>query len=265
MRNENYSLTISQGSKWIEDVDGAVKLEYGKAYVVRLKNRTNTPCGVDLYIDGKRVANGQFYVGANSYIDVKGYYNGVSREFVFEPLTANKKGDFDGEASILEARFYKVKQTEKEQAPIIIQQNQLYPYYKETPYIDPLDVWNPFKWYVNTDNLQLSNFNNGFRNASNNNITYTCSTTSNNGKTTYTISLDPETAKKAEKNLLSQGFTRKGKKTDQKFNTIDVELEDKPEILTLNMYGYFSAKQCSCGYEFKSNDEKYCSNCGKKR
>lgn len=262
MKNENYSLTVSQGSKWIEDVDGAVKLEYGKAYSVRLKNRTNTPCGVDLYIDGKRVANGQFYVGANSYIDVKGYYNGVSREFVFEPVTTLNKGDFDGEVSTLEARFYKVKQAEKEQVPVIIQQNQLFPYIKETPYVDPFDVLNPFKWYSNpicSDNLQLTSFNNS------NNVTYECSTANRNGKTTYTISLDPETAKRAEKNLLNQGFTRKGKKTNQRFNTIDVELEDKAEILTLNMYGYFSAEQCSCGYKFKSNDEKYCSNCGKKR
>lgn len=262
MRNENYSLTISQGNKWIEDVNGTVKLEFGKSYVVRLKNRTNTPCGVDLYIDGKRVANGQFYVGSNSYIDIKGFYDGTSREFIFDKLPINKKGDFDGDVSILEARFYKVKQTEQEQTPIIIQQNKLFPYVKEVipknPFFDPLDL-NPFKWDIFDTSLTSSIVNNS------NNISYEYKSSNLNGNTTYTISLDPETARKEEASLLKQGFTKKGKPTNQKFNTLDVELEDEAEILTLNMYGYFSAKECNCGYKFKSDDEKYCSNCGKKR
>ena len=221
-----------------------VKIPFGREYAIRLKNKMNTPIGVDLYIDGKLVNKlGPLFVDKNHYLDVDRWIidEKETRKLVFEKITHPEIDGNDSEVGLVEARFYKPKEDFKlSWSPVIIEKH-IYPYYP---------VWPWWEWR-------------------NTQVPYTQPMWTISDKPTYTntwADASPHITCSDSSTIITTGGTVHGPiiVDNTKFNVNTEKLQLEPVVLKLQLTGYdVQVEICGCGHMFTY--EKYCPMCGDKK
>lgn len=233
MYQNDYSFTVSQNSEVLKEDGTKVTINENQPYEMRLKNKSDNSCLVNVEIDGKDVTGAAIYLQPGSYVNMKGLVKGDFKEFLYtnfersflKQITSSK----EVEKIEVKAIFTPIKNgtTFKPQA----ESDKVYqiansPWPNENTFkVHPLFQWmapavnlgltwpsftgdnNPFNWFEQKNDFYIGNGNN-------------------------------------------------------ELNNLKVK-SDKIE-LKMTILINKAEKKCTCGYEWKTED-KFCSQCGKKR
>jgi hypothetical protein len=232
---------------------GVVTLPFGATYQIRLRNKNNVRAAAQVFIDGEEVSDGLLVVGAYSYVDLDCHV-GSRRKFKFvssessEAIDAGKDNKSDDSNGVIRVdwRLEKVP-PEKE----VVYVPQPYPVYPPKP-------WRkyPYPYYDANSSIGLRSSNNGICGQSANSPSY--------GQ--HECNFEP-----AERPLrLSEGCTVEGDRSNQRFTTVSIDLEDAVTTIQLILKGYAEAKlktqskqgKCECG-QTNPKKAKFCWLCGK--
>lgn len=237
MYQNDYSFTVSQNSEVLREDGSNVTINENQAYEMRLKNKSDNSCLVNVEIDGKDVTGAAIYLQPGSYVDMKGIVKGDFKEILYtnfersflKQITSSK----EVEKIEVKAIFTPIKNgtTFKPQACSLNQ-----PYQVEEikwPNDDTFKVHPLFQWMVPNISLTFPSF------------------TGDN----------PFTGNSPFKWFEQKNDFYIGNYTDE-LNKIKSK-SDKVE-LKLTLLVNKAEKKCTCGYEWRTED-KFCSQCGKKR
>jgi len=246
MYSSNFVASVLVGGKIVREEGNTVKVPFGGEYCVRLRNKNNTLCIVDLYVDGE-LANtvGSLVLEGNSYYDVRGFLTklGNHKKFQFVKLSDNRvRQPGELENGIIEARFYLQKQVERVKEVIV--ERPIYIYNDRL--INPWFQWNQEKFYTDS--------------------TFTSPCIMPAGLLSANIVSEPASNYNCNgtNSKCSNGATIEGQQFSEQFETVRLDVESKPTIIRIKLMGYQTDRNTCiyCQTRYERND-KYCKNCGK--
>jgi len=272
---------LQNGQVLDEKPNGEVLLPLNSEYQIRMRNKNNRKCAVDIYIDGEHVTTaGKVIVDSHSYVDLERYLHSKDsgRKFKFVSLDSAEaktegKGTDKAKNGVIECRFYLEKEHKKE---LIVEKHyHHYDYHSYPVYIEkPIQPWPGTVWCSTVGGTTCSNTLN---NASN--ISYTTNTNSGSIPTMYCYCSSPVAGATVEGSKSYQSFSSSHIDLEEEYTSIKVQLKgsvDKIVLTTTSNTNYinldkqvefdFVKKQpfCSnCGTQHKEYDN-FCYQCGKK-
>lgn len=249
---------LADGNVIKEKANGDVLIPFNTEYSIRLRNKNNRKCAVQLFVDGEEATTaGKIIIPAHDSVDLERWLhdNHKGKKFKFVDLQSTEAQDFGKDQSdvygngIIEARFF----LEKEYPKInTIEEHHHhhhhYDWWPKYPY-----PYNPPIWYGTSNTFMAKGMSGGGG---------TCSSAGNLENVSFTCNNNSEII--PDINLCSAGATVEGGESTQKFTSSYIDLETTYTTLKLQLKGSNIMKK-SKDKQLILESAQYCDNCGAKK